>query len=264
MSRQIIAILRGIRPDEAVAIGMALVAAGIDTIEVPLNSPDPFDSISALAAALSDRARVGACTVLDVAQIAQVRAAGGGLVVSPDTNPAVIAATRAAGMASYPGVMTPTEAFTALRAGATGLKLFPGTLVGPTGLRAIRAVLPPDTECWAVGGAGWTFGWGSQDDQDSIAAIRHAVSRGVNWVDTAAVYGLGHSEEVVREALADIPADERPCVFTKCGLVWDDSDHTAPPREVGEVWRGAVLPVSPACLAAHADFTDRRVQKIRG
>ncbi|MCB1348263.1 MAG: 2-dehydro-3-deoxy-6-phosphogalactonate aldolase [Maritimibacter sp.] len=154
MSRQIIAILRGIRPDEAVAIGMALVAAGIDTIEVPLNSPDPFDSISALAAALSDRARVGAGTVLDVAQIAQVRAAGGGLVVSPDTNPAVIAATRAAGMASYPGVMTPTEAFTALRAGATGLKLFPGTLVGPTGLRAIRAVLPPDTECWAVGGAG--------------------------------------------------------------------------------------------------------------
>ena len=154
MSRQIIAILRGIRPDEAVAIGMALVAAGIDTIEVPLNSPDPFDSISALAAALSDRARVGAGTVLDVAQIAQVRAAGGGLVVSPDTNPAVIAATRVAGMASYPGVMTPTEAFTALRAGATGLKLFPGTLVGPTGLRAIRAVLPPDTECWAVGGAG--------------------------------------------------------------------------------------------------------------
>ena len=154
MSRQIIAILRGIRPDEAVAIGMALVAAGIDTIEVPLNSPDPFDSISALAAALSDRARVGAGTVLDVAQIAQVRAAGGGLVVSPDTNPAVIAATRAAGMASYPGVMTPTEAFTALRAGATGLKLFPGTLVGPAGLAAIRAVLPPDTECWAVGGAG--------------------------------------------------------------------------------------------------------------
>ncbi|MEZ5720419.1 MAG: 2-dehydro-3-deoxy-6-phosphogalactonate aldolase [Paracoccaceae bacterium] len=154
MSRQIIAILRGIRPDEAVAIGMALVAAGIDTIEVPLNSPDPFDSISALAAALSDRARIGAGTVLDVAEVAQVRAAGGGLVVSPDTNPAVIAATRAADMASYPGVMTPTEAFTALRAGATGLKLFPGTLVGPAGLAAIRAVLPPDTECWAVGGAG--------------------------------------------------------------------------------------------------------------
>ncbi len=92
--------------------------------------------------------------MLDVAQVAEVKAAGGTLVVSPDMNPAVIAATRAADMASYPGVMTPTEAFGALRAGATGLKLFPGTLVGPAGLKAIRAVLPPGTECWAVGGAG--------------------------------------------------------------------------------------------------------------
>jgi aryl-alcohol dehydrogenase-like predicted oxidoreductase len=86
---------------------------------------------------------------------------------------------------------------------------------------------------WAIGGGDWAVGWGSQDDSDSIAAIRHAVSRGINWIDTAAVYGLGHSEEVVRQALADMPADERPYVFTKCGLVWDPANRQAPPRQVG-------------------------------
>lgn len=154
MSRNIIAILRGVRPDEVVGIGAALVAAGIDAIEVPLNSPDPLDSIAALARAFGSVARIGAGTVLEVSQVAAVKAAGGVLAVSPDMNPEVIAATRAAGMASYPGVMTPTEAFAALRAGATGLKLFPGSLIGPAGLAAIRAVLPADAQCWAVGGAG--------------------------------------------------------------------------------------------------------------
>ncbi len=86
---------------------------------------------------------------------------------------------------------------------------------------------------WAIGGADWAVGWGTQDDRDSIAAIRHAVARGVNWIDTAAVYGLGHSEEVVRQALADIPQSERPYVFTKCGLVWDDKDRKAFPKQVG-------------------------------
>ena len=118
MSRNIIAILRGVRPDEVVGIGAALVAAGIDAIEVPLNSPDPLDSIAALARAFGSVARIGAGTVLEVSQVAAVKAAGGVLAVSPDMNPEVIAATRAAGMASYPGVMTPTEAFAALRAGA--------------------------------------------------------------------------------------------------------------------------------------------------
>jgi len=154
VTRNIIAILRGVSPGEAVGIGAALVGAGIDTIEVPLNSPDPFASIAALAGAFEGRARIGAGTVLDVTEVAEVKAAGGALVVSPNMNPQVIAATRAAGMAAYPGVMTPTEAFAALRAGATGLKLFPGALIGPAGLKAIRAVLPPDTETWAVGGAG--------------------------------------------------------------------------------------------------------------
>jgi aryl-alcohol dehydrogenase-like predicted oxidoreductase len=86
---------------------------------------------------------------------------------------------------------------------------------------------------WAVGGSGWAFGWGTQDDRESVAAIRHAVEAGVNWVDTAAVYGLGHSEEIVRDALGEIPQSERPYVFTKCGLVWDDRDRNAPARRIG-------------------------------
>jgi aryl-alcohol dehydrogenase-like predicted oxidoreductase len=86
---------------------------------------------------------------------------------------------------------------------------------------------------WAVGGGGWAFAWGDQDDRESIAAIRHAIECGINWIDTAAVYGLGHSEEVVREALAPIPASERPYVFTKCGLVWDENDRKSPARRIG-------------------------------
>jgi aryl-alcohol dehydrogenase-like predicted oxidoreductase len=87
---------------------------------------------------------------------------------------------------------------------------------------------------WAIGGGDWKFGWGPQDDEDSIATIRHAIERGINWIDTAAVYGLGHSEEVVRRALEELPAAERPYVFTKCGMVWDESDRMAPPRQVLE------------------------------
>ena len=85
---------------------------------------------------------------------------------------------------------------------------------------------------WAIGGGDWKFGWGPQDDEDSIATIRHAVERGINWIDTAAVYGLGHSEEIVRQALDEVPADQRPYIFSKCGMVWDDADRMAPPRQV--------------------------------
>src|SRR3989475_12345343 len=85
---------------------------------------------------------------------------------------------------------------------------------------------------WAIGGGGWAFGWGPQDDADSLAAMRHALARGINWIDTAAVYGLGHSEEVVGRLLRDLPASERPLVFTKCGLVWDERDRMAEARRV--------------------------------
>ena len=192
MSRPIIAILRGVKPAEAVGIAGVILAAGIDKIEVPLNSPSPFDSINAIVKVYGDQALIGAGTVLTTAQVKQVRSSGGQLVVSPNCDPAVIAATIAEGMQSWPGVFTPSEALAALQAGATGLKLFPGDMAGPKGLKAMRAILPFGTQVYAVGGAApdnfskWIeasadgFGLGSAiykpgDTSETVAAKAQAI-----------------------------------------------------------------------------------------
>ena len=192
MSRNLIAILRGVKPDAVEDITAALLAAGIDRIEIPLNSPTPFDSIARIIERFSGQGIFGAGTVLNLAEVEQLAGLGANMVVSPNCDEAIIRATKTAGMLSYPGVMTPSECFTALNAGADGLKFFPGEVITPTGLKAMRAVLPTDTICLAVGGAhagnfaAWRdagadgFGIGSaiyqpDDDAESVAAKARAI-----------------------------------------------------------------------------------------
>ena len=148
----LVAVLRGLTPAEAPAIGDALVEAGFTLIEVPLNSPDPFESIALLAKRLGDRAIIGAGTVLTTDNVARVAHAGGTLIVSPNTDTDVIRASVAAGLISLPGYYTPSEGFAALAAGAHGLKLFPAEGAAPAYLKAQRAVLPKETKVLAVGG----------------------------------------------------------------------------------------------------------------
>ncbi|KHL04228.1 2-dehydro-3-deoxy-6-phosphogalactonate aldolase [Sinomonas humi] len=152
MTTGLVAILRGITPPEAETIGHALYAAGFRYVEVPLNSPDPLESIKLIRAALPDDCAVGAGTVLTVGQVELAKEAGSDIIVSPNMDQDVIRATVGAGMRSYPGVATPSEAFAALAAGATALKLFPADSVGIGGMQAWRPVLPPGTELLPVGG----------------------------------------------------------------------------------------------------------------
>ena len=194
MTRNLISILRGVTPPEAEAICAACLEAGITRVEVPLNSPDPFASIAAMAAAHGDAALIGAGTVLSPDDVGRVAQAGGRLIVSPNCDPRVIVATVQAGMESWPGVMTPTECFAALKNGATGLKIFPASLIGPDGLKAIRAVLPPAAQVYAVGGAeASNFG-------DWIAAGANGFGIG------SALYKPGLSAAEVRARATDIVA----------------------------------------------------------
>lgn len=181
----LIAILRGLKPDEAVEIGEAIVAAGFQCLEVPLNSPEPLESIRRLRQALDGRALVGAGTVLSVAAAREVADAGGQLVISPNTNVEVIAETKTLGLLSLPGFFTPSEAFAALDAGADALKLFPAEIAGPKGLKAVRAVLPAETRIYPVGGV----------DPDSMAGWRSAGASGFGI--GSGVFKPGQSAEIV-------------------------------------------------------------------
>lgn len=183
----LVAILRGLRPEEADGVGDALVGAGVTIIEVPLNSPDPFASIRRLADRHGERALVGAGTVLDPADVDRVRDAGGRLVVMPHSDPAVIARAVALGLDCTPGVATPTEAFSALAAGATALKLFPGEAMPPAIVKAWRAVMPPGTLLLPVGGVG----------PANMAAYRQAGADGFGL--GTALYGPGLPAEAVAE-----------------------------------------------------------------
>lgn len=193
--RNLIAILRGLTPDEALPVGEALLAAGITKIEVPLNSPRPLESIATLAGHLGKHAVIGAGTVTAPDEVREVKDAGGRLIVSPNLDPEVIAETRALGLLSYPGVLTPSECFAAIKARADGLKVFPAFQMGIEGLKAIRAVLPKTTRLYMVGGVG----------PDSFGA----------WLDAGADgFGLGSSlykpgmtaQEVSRQAQRAVAA----------------------------------------------------------
>lgn len=195
--RPLIAILRGLEPERAAAVATALVAAGISLIEVPLNSPEPLLSIERIIMAVGDRALIGAGTVLDTGQVRSLAGIGARLVVAPNCNPAVIEAAVASGMIALPGVLTPTEMFAAVAAGAHGLKIFPAELVPPAGVKAVRAVLPPGLPLFMVGGI----------HAGNMAAYRGAGATG---------FGLGGSLFTPGKPLDAIAADAQAIV-----AAWD-------------------------------------------
>jgi len=190
----VVAILRGIKPEEAVAVATVLVDAGVRMIEVPLNSPNPFASIAAMQSALGDRALFGAGTVLDVHSVERLAETGARLMVTPNVSPEVIRRGVDLGLEVMPGFQTPTEAFTAIAAGATRLKLFPAFAQGPAYLKAVREVLPGHVSVWAVGGVdvGNVAGW--------LAAGAEGVATG------GGVYRPGRSAYAVGQAASEMLA----------------------------------------------------------
>ena len=184
----LIAILRGVRPEEAAEVAGVLVEAGFVLIEVPLNSPDPLRSIAILAERFGATTLIGAGTVLETDAVARVAGAGGRLIVSPNADPAVIAETKRQGLISLPGVATPSEAFRTLAAGADALKLFPAEAIPPAAVKALTAVLPKDVPLFPVGGIG----------PGNMAGYREAGSAG---------FGIGSSLYTPGKPLADIARD---------------------------------------------------------
>ena len=189
----LVAIIRGVTPGEAEAVGEAILAAGIRIVEVPLNSPDPFASIEILARRFGGEALIGAGTVLDPEDVARVARAGGRLIVSPSTDSAVIRRSRDQGLVSMPGFFTPSEAFVALHAGAHALKLFPAEAASPAVLKAVKAVLPAETPVLIVGGV----------KPDGMRP----------WLDAGAA-GFGLGSGLYRPGLqsAEVTARARACV----------------------------------------------------
>ncbi len=192
MTRNIIAILRGIKPEEAASICEAILEAGITTIEIPLNSPRPLESIALLAKRFGSDATIGAGTVLSAQEVRDVASAGGKIIVSPNFDADVVRETKSLKLESWPGVLTPSECFAALKGGADGLKIFPCSVIGPSGVKAIRAVLPPETQLYAVGGAG----------PENFAAWFAAGMNGFGI--GSAIYKPGDSAAKLREVSCDI------------------------------------------------------------
>lgn len=150
--RPLVAILRGVQPDEVADVAHAIIGAGITVLEVTMNSPHPLESIKRMAKAAGSKANIGAGTVIEPDDVKAIFDVGGQLIISPNMDPEVISQTKALKMKSYPGCQTATECFSALKAGADVLKIFPASTIGPSGIKALRATLPKETEIYAVGG----------------------------------------------------------------------------------------------------------------